>query len=149
MLLEGKIKTMLAGGPSKAGSNAFDRVKGLIAAQASTSPLARCDAVAWEGILQSLGGASGDSEADILVVLISKYSFFRSRSSARRSRPPTRYSAALPPSPPNRRSALQEQTCAQWAPTTGPSLATRWPSPLSTARSSPTAARAPVRSEPV
>jgi hypothetical protein len=37
MLLEGKIKTMRAGGQSRAGANAFDRAKGLIAAQASTS----------------------------------------------------------------------------------------------------------------
>jgi hypothetical protein len=83
MLLEGKIKTMLAGGQSRAGANAFDPAKGLIAAQASTSgPIsgdarARYDAVAWEGILQSLGGASGDSAADILTVLTSKYSVFR------------------------------------------------------------------------
>jgi hypothetical protein len=83
MMLEGKIKTMLAGGPSMAGSNAFHRSKGLIATQASTSGRAsgearvRCDAVAWEGILQSLSGASGDSAADILVVLFSEYSVFR------------------------------------------------------------------------
>jgi hypothetical protein len=33
--------------------------------------------VAWEGILQSLSGASGDSAADILTILTSKYSAFR------------------------------------------------------------------------
>jgi hypothetical protein len=83
MLLEGKIKRMLAGWPSRTGANAFDRAKGLIAAQASTScPIsgearARYDAVAWEGIYQSLCSASGDSAADILTVLASKYSAFR------------------------------------------------------------------------
>jgi hypothetical protein len=83
LLLEGKIKMMLAGGPSKAGANAFDRAKGLIAAQASTScPVSgdarSCyDAVAWESSFQSLSGAAGDNAADILAVLTSKYSSFR------------------------------------------------------------------------
>jgi hypothetical protein len=84
MLLEGKTKTMLAGRPSKAGASAFGRDKGLIAAQASTSgpdsgeTRARYDVVAWEGILQSLSGASGKNAADILTVLTSKYLAFRS-----------------------------------------------------------------------
>jgi hypothetical protein len=83
MLLEGKIKTMLVGGPSKAGANAFDSAKGLIAAQASTSgpasgeTCARYEALAWEGVLQSLSGAAGDNAADILAILASKYSAFR------------------------------------------------------------------------